>query len=576
MTAGLEASETRNAPDRAIDAEAVAAVRAWARRDRRALTVMGGLAGVVIVNTFLQTRLNDWQGLFYDALERRDAASFVNELLHFLALAGMLLVLVVSQTWLVERLKIALRRIITDDLLDLWLVPKRAYLLAFAGEVGANPDQRIQDDARRIAELTADLGTSLLQAILLLLTFVGVLWGLSRQVGFPVGGEVLYVPGSMVWCAVAFSAFGSGLAWLIGRPLVRSNAERYEREAELRLALVRVEESAEGITLYGGEADERRTLARHFETVTDAMGRLARQVANLTWATSGYGWLALVVPVIAAAPGYFSGTLTLGGLMMVVGAFNQVQSSLRWLVDNAPRLADWMATLQRILALRGALVKPAGRNGGRGHIRIEETEDPSLVLDHLELSLPGGTAGLAGAPVETVTPGEHVLIVGDPNAGKSMAFLALAGLWTLGSGTIRMPPRSRCLFLPERPYLPVGRLAAALAYPREPEEFEAAGLAAALDVVGLGHLAARLAEEGRWSRILPLDEQQVLAFARAMLHRPDWLFLDDAMSALDEEQIRRLHATLARHLPNTAVVGTGRKPDGSGFFERIVRIRRLT
>ncbi|MBT9289006.1 ABC transporter ATP-binding protein/permease [Prosthecodimorpha staleyi] len=575
MTAREEADAPRSRSEAWRADAAVNVARAWARRERRALVVMAGLGMVVILNTVLQIGLNNWQGAFYDALEKRDVPAFLQQLLRFLSLAGMLLVLVVSQTWLVERLKIALRRVVTDDLLDLWLVPKRAYLLAFAGEAGANPDQRIQDDARRIAELTADLGTSLLQAILLLLTFVGVLWGLSRQVGFPVGGEVLYVPGSMVWCAVAFSAFGSGLAWLIGRPLVRSNAERYEREAELRLALVRVEESAEGITLYGGEADERRTLARHFEAVTDAMGRLARQVANLTWATSGYGWLALVVPVLAAAPGYFSGTLTLGGLMMVVGAFNQVQSSLRWLVDNAPRLADWMATLERILALRAALATPVGTEGEQGHIVIEETEAPRLVLEDLRLTLAGGSAGLEGPPVE-VGPGEHVLIVGDPKAGRSMVFLALAGLWTLGSGTIRMPSRSRCLFLPERPYLPVGPLSAALAYPREPNEFAALDFTEALETVGLGHLAARLDEEGRWSRMLSLDEQQAVAFARAMLHRPEWLFLDDAMSALDEDRIRQLHAALAQQLPRTAVIGTGRRPTGMLFFERVVRLRRLS
>lgn len=548
--------------------------RAEDRRTRRRALLLVTLVGTVITaNTVAQTRLNTWQGSFYDSIEGRNVAEFLQQILIYGVLAGTLLVLVVAQTWGVEQMKIALRRLITVRLLDSWLVPKRAYLLAFAGDAGANPDQRIHDDTRRLAELSADLGASLFQSSLMLVTFVGVLWVLSDQVGFPIGGEIVVVPGSMVWCAVAFALAGSWFTWRFGQPLVELNSRRYEREAELRLGLVHVNEAAEGITLYGGERDERRTIDRSAGAVFDAMSLLAGQIARLTWVTSGYGWLALVVPIFAAAPGYFAGTLSLGGLMMVVNAFNQVQSSLRWFVDNFQRIADWQAALLRVSATEAALEGLAVTNGGNGHIAIEPDAD-RLRIENLCVRLTGGPAALDQEIVEA-GPGDRILLVGEPHAGKSMVFLALAGLWTRGQGRIRMPPRDRVVFMPERPYLPAAPLGAVLAYPHDRHSFSDEALRDVLAEAGLGHLAADIDAEHRWDRSLSLDEQQMLAFARLLLHRPDWAFLDDAGSALDSGQLRGILATIRRRLPGTAVIGTSRKPDRIDFYDRIVHVRRL-
>ena len=424
-----------------------------------------GIVLVVCLNAVGQIRLNTWQGTFYDAIEQRAVAAFTAQLLVFLVIAGGLLVLVVAQTWLQQMITVRLREWLAHDLLDQWLAPRRAYLLSFAGEIGVNPDQRIAQDALHLSELTAILGVGLLQSSLLLVSFVGVLWILSANVMFEVGGHSFAIPGYMVWCAIAYALGGSLLAWRVGRPLVSLNAERYQRESDLRFALVRVNEHADGIALHAGEADERRILDEPVDRVIAMMARLAGGIARLTWITSGYGWLAIVAPIIVAAPGYFDGELSFGALMMVVGAFNQVQSSLRWFVDNLAQIADWRATLLRIVSFRDALpgVETIGAETGR--IAIVDSGAEKLVLEDLGVALPGECATLDQARVE-VGPGERIQILGKPGAGKSTLFRALAGMWPWGEGTIQLPPRDAMMFMPQRPYLPPGTLRARGELPR--------------------------------------------------------------------------------------------------------------
>ncbi len=541
--------------------------------DRRVLFwLVIGLVVVIVSNMGGQLWLNEWQGHFYDALERRDWPSFVHESLNFLKIAGTLLTLVVAQTWLTEMIKIRFRSWLTESLLDDWLREKRTYLLSFAGEAGANPDQRIHEDTRHFAELTADLGASLLQATLLLVSFVGVLWVLSEQVKFEIGGKLVGIPGYMVWCAIGFALAGSTLTWWVGRPMVADNAARYAREAELRFALVRIGESAEGITLYGGETDERRTVAVLFDNVVRAMRRLADDLARLTWVTSGYGWLALVVPVIVASPGYFVGAMSLGGLMMVVNSFNQVQNSLRWFVDNFSRLADWRATFMRIEALHEALASLDRPNGVHGHIDFVVDPNDGLTFDDFELALPSGRAAFE-KPSLSIGAGERVQIFGEPSAGKSTLFLTLAGLWSRGNGTIRLPPRDRIAFLPERPYFPLGSLREALAYPDPGQDFDNRSMEAALEMVGLKRLTNCLEDVERWDKQLSNDEQQMLAFARVVLHRPAWIIMDDATSDLDITQTRRVFAALDT-LTEVTVVSLTRSEDLGDFFRRSIRLGR--
>jgi vitamin B12/bleomycin/antimicrobial peptide transport system ATP-binding/permease protein len=547
----------------------------WASRYRGRIGLLA--AGIVIVlcaNAVGQIRLNTWQGDFFDALEQHNLAIFGAQLGVFGLIVGGLLVLVVAQTWLKEMLQVRLREWLTHDLLDRWLAPKRAYLLAHAGEIGVNPDQRVHEDTRHLIDLSADLAVRLLQASLLLISFIGVLWVLSTQVVFAVGAHRFTIPGYMVWCALAYALGGSWLAWRIGRPLIPLNATRYAREADLRFSLVRVSECAEGIALYGGEADERRILNGTVDHVLGVMRCLAGGLARLTWVTSGYGWLGLIAPIVVAAPGYFGGGLSFGGLMMVIGAFNQVQQSLRWFVDEFHRIADWRATLLRVMALREALGAPDPADDERERLELVDHEAEQLALENLTIALGGGHATFDHAKVE-IAPGERVLIVGETSSDKSILFRAMAGLWPWGSGTIHLPPQQSMMFMPQRPYLPLGSLRTAVSYPAAPGRFDAAAVRAALMRVGLGHLVPALEHTQRWDKELAVEEQQRLAFARLLLHQPRWVLIDDAMGALDEEHRTLMLSIFEHELAHAAVVSIGRTPVHDGFYGRILHFRRL-
>jgi putative ATP-binding cassette transporter len=375
----------------------------------------------------------------------------------------------------------------------------------------------------------------------------------------------------MVWCALAYSLSGSLLAWRVGRPLVPLNDERYAREADLRIALVRISEHADGIVLHDGEADERRLLNEPVEAVVTMMSRLAGALARLTWITSGYGWLALVVPIVVAAPGYFSGHMSFGTLMMVVGAFNQVQSSLRWFVDNLPQIADWRATLLRVVAFRDALATVDTIGMDTGRIEVVDSASDKLEFDDLQLALPELCVTLDQRQVE-ISPGERIQILGEAASGKTTLFRALAGMWPWGGGTLRLPPREEMTFMPQRPYLPFGALRAAVCYPGEPGRFEEAAVVAALERVDLGDLVPSLDRTERWDRQLPLDEQQRLAFARLLLHAPRWVVLDDAVSALSDLHLRRVLSLSDREMVGATLIRLGRDPVLDGFWSRTLHI----
>jgi vitamin B12/bleomycin/antimicrobial peptide transport system ATP-binding/permease protein len=524
-----------------------ALVRSRRRRQLGLLTL--GVVVVICANAAGQIRLNIWQRDFYQAIEQRHMGEFITQLMVFAVIAGGLLVLVVSQTWVRAMVNVRLREWLTHDLLDQWLVRKRVYMLGFAGEIGVNPDQRIQQDAQHLTELTTMLAIGLLQSSLLLMSFTGVLWVLSDQVVFDFGNGPVVVPGYMVWCALAYSLGGSLLAWHIGQPLIPLNERRYAREADLRIALVRISEHADGIALHDGEADERRLLNEPVDGVVTIMTRLANGLARLTWITSGYGWLAMVVPIVVAAPGYFGGHMSFGTLMMVIGAFNQVQGSLRWFVDNLPQIADWRATLGRVVAFREALAAVDSIGTDTGRIEVVDSASDRLELADLQLALPDTCATLDQSQV-TISAGERIQILGKAAAGKSTLFRALAGMWPWGAGTLRLPPREAMTFMPQRPYLPLGTLRAAVCYPAEPGHFDEAAVVAALERMDLGHLLSSLDRTERWDRQLPLDEQQRLAVARLLLHAPRWVVLDDAISALGDS-----HRRLVLSLPDCELVG---------------------
>jgi putative ATP-binding cassette transporter len=529
-----------------------------------------GLVVIVGATVFGQLRLNVWNKDFFNAVEQRDVAAFVVQLGVFAIIASGLLVLNVAQIWLDQTSKVELRKWLTRDLFAQWMAPKRAFFIARAGPIGVNPDQRIHEDARRLTELSAALSIGFFQASLLFLSFVGVLWVLSEGFAIEIAGHHYAIPGYMVWAALLYAVSGSVLSWLVGRPLIKMGVERYMLEADLRFALVRVSEATDGIALGGGERQEQRHLENELDRVIAIMRRIVGGLARLTWVTAGYGWFAIVAPILMAAPGYFSGQLSFGELMMTVGAFNQVQQSLRWFVDNARDIADWRATLQRVMSFRSALLAVDRLEQPRPRIDVV-TDSDSLVFDKVTVDTDHHTISLGDQTVE-VRPGERVLFIGKPGAGKSMFFRAIAGLWPLGTGRLRVPARTDTMFLPQRAYITSGSLREALAYPAAPGNFSEADLTHALTRTALGHLIPSLDRKARWDKELTEYEHLHLSFARLLIHKPRWVISDEALDHLNETDRDMMISLFENELSNAAVVSIASADAQPAFYSRVLRL----
>ena len=516
-----------------------------------------GLVIVVAVTAYGQIRLNSWNKPFFDALSRRDLHDFLVQLGVFFIIVGCLLVLNVGQRWLVETLKYKLREGLVGDLLQIWMLPRRAFWLAHAGPMGVNPDQRMHDDARNLCDMSADLSVGLLQATLLFITFAGVLWNLSLDFSFRIGGMDYAVPGFMLWAAIVYAGVGSLLSYWVGHRLIQRNEVRYAREADLRFALVRVNEHLDGISLAGGEADEKRRVAAHLGEVLHATSRVVLGLTNLTWVTAGFGWITVIAPTLAAAPLYFSGKVSFGGLMMAAAAFTQAQSSLRWFVDNFGSIADWRATLLRVAALRQVLASDlqAQQHGSRiGHV---EGEPGTLAIESLEVRTWTGHDRLDTADL-VVHAGQRLLILGAPGTEKTLLFRALAGLWPWGCGTVQRPRGETIHYMPRgTPYLPRGTLSEALSYAMEPASYPKEAMAAVLARLGLQRLEPLLDKPGRWERELSIDEQLLLGFARVMLQAPPWLVMDQAFGAFDDDTLELIIDVLNGELAHTGIVHIG-------------------
>jgi putative ATP-binding cassette transporter len=529
---------------------------------------------IVIATAYGQIRLNRWNKPFFDALSRRDFHEFLVQLGIFFLIAGTVLILNVAQRWLVELVKLKLREGLVHDLLQGWMLPRRAFWLAHAGPMGVNPDQRMHEDARKLCDLSADLGIGLLQASILFATFAGVLWILSKDFAFRIGDVDYAVPGFMLWAAIIYAAAGSLLSYWVGRDLINRNAERYAREADLRFSLVRINEHLDGISLAAGEAHERQRVELHLANVLIATRRLVVGLTNLTWVTAGFGWITIVAPILVAAPLYFSGKISFGGLMMAAAAFTQAQSSLRWFVDNFSVIADWRATLLRVASFRRALITATdGPPELESRIAFAEGAPGTITIDDLEIVSPAGCDMLKERKV-VVTAGERVLIVGAQGTGKTVLFRALAGLWPYGTGRITRPKDEEMFYLPRgTPYLSRGTLREVLAYPLKVDSFGDGAFAHALARLGLERLEPMLDSTRRWDRELSQDEQLSLAFARIVLQKPRWALIDDTLGSLDDEALERVIDVLANELEGTTVINIGRAAQARDpLFTRVLHL----
>jgi vitamin B12/bleomycin/antimicrobial peptide transport system ATP-binding/permease protein len=543
----------------------------WAAPVRNTLFILSGSLFLVVATTaYGQIRLNNWNQPFYDALSHKNFEEFLHQLGIFVLIGGSLLVLNVGQRWLGETLKLKLRQGLVHDLIENWLVPGRAFRLTNAGPMGVNPDQRMHEDARHLTELSADLGIGLLQSSILLASFVKVLWSLSNNFAFHFDGRVIVIPGYMVWAAVIYSGSASLVSYWVGRSLVDRNAERYAREADLRFSLVRINEHIDAITLSGGEADEARRTELDLSAVLKATARLVTGLTNLTWITAGYGWFTLVAPILVAAPLYFAGNLTFGGLMLASGAFIQVQSSLRWFVDNFSTIADWRATLLRVAGFRRAVIDTDAMHEVQNQITYKTGSPGEFDFTDLEISSPSGCTMIKEKQVQ-IKRGERVLIVGETGTGKTLLFRALAGLWPWGAGTVSRPGDEEMLFIPRTPYLPPGTLREILAYPKPTSAFNTEACDAALTRVGLKRFCAQLDATVRWERELNEDEQHALALARVLTHQPPWLVIDEVLDSLDDTSLERAVEIFTKDLAKSTIIHIGRN-DAHHTFSRLLHL----
>ena len=541
------------------------------------ITLMVAAFAVIGATAYLQIRLNLWNKPFYDALSRRDLHDFVVQLGVFFILAAWLTVLNVAQRWVGEMLKLRMREALAQDLLEHWLQPRRAFWLANAGSMGENPDQRMHEDARHLCELTADLGMALLQSTILLISFSGVLWVLSSAFVFRIGEHDYAVPGFMLWAAIIYALTGSLLSYWVGRSLVARNAFRYAREADLRVAMVRINEHLDDITLAGGEADELRRVETHVTNVLAATRKIVSGLTNITWVSAGFGWVTNVAPILVAAPLYFTGKISFGGLMMAAAAFTQAQSSLRWFVDNFSTIADWRATLLRVASFRDALLHPVVAQPHDSKIQYLDGAAGVVMFDNLVIDSSAGQDGLQEPHVQ-VHAGERVIVAGAPGTNRTQLFRALAGLWPWGSGQVTRPKNEPVLFLARgTPYLPRGTLREVLAYPLKVTQFKAESFEQALRRMKLRRLVPMLDEVHRWDRELGQEEQIAVAIARAVVHVPIWLLMDGTLSALPDELLERVADAFDNELRYTGTVHIGPVAQVvDHLFGRVIHLVKLT
>nr|WP_281414672.1 ABC transporter ATP-binding protein/permease [Plastoroseomonas arctica] len=542
----------------------------------RARWMIAGVIALTLAQVGIQIRFNVWNRDFFDALDKRDSNAFETQILIFLGLAALSMAISVYQLYLKQLIQLTWREWLTRRLTALWLHDGRHYQLEMGATEARNPDQRISEDVRVSTELAVEFTLGLLISGTMLMAFIGILWQLSGPLNLAFVGINLDVPGYMVWAALIYAIAGSVLTYMLGRPLIGHNIHRTGAEADFRFGLTRARESAEGIALIRGETDERRGLNVLFGQVRGSVLKVLQSQRNLMWLTSAYGTLAMIFPTVVASPAYFSGAISLGGLMQIGAAFGQVQGALNWFVTNFPQIAEWRSAVARVTEFTDALedLEALHTDVAQPTIGIRETaegEPENLIFQDLEIAFADGTTVIADASAE-IAPGERVLIKGESGSGKSTLFRAIGGIWPWGAGEIITPPRKSMAFLPQRPYLPLGTLETALCYPQWPSDFTVEQKTEALEQVGLKHLATRLEDTERWDRILSLGEQQRLAFARLMLQKPRWIFLDEATAALDEANQDQMMQLLVDNLGESTLVSIGHRPGLEAFHTRTLTL----
>jgi len=541
----------------------------WAGRLLLGMVIAAELGSVAI-----NVMLNAWNARFFNALQDRNWDAFVSELMFFCVLAASLIVIAVYQLYLNQWLQIRWRRWLTTRYLDRWLASSNHYRMQLLGDAADNPDQRIAEDVRLFVEQGLGLSVRLLGSVVTLGSFVTILWALSEQAPLTVFGITWSIPGYLVWAALVYAAIATAITHLIGRPLINLQFNRQRCEADFRFNLVRVRENGEQIALLHGEPAEHARLLERFRAVVDNWFGIMSRTKRVTFFTVSAGQAAIVFPYVVVSPAYFAGHAQLGVLTQTASAFDSVQRALSFFMEFYRELAEWRAVIARLSGFEAALANGEAAAVAQPSIGVVEASgDAKLHVDGLEVRLPNAMPIVAADGI-AIAPRERVLMTGPTGSGKSSLFRAIGGIWPFGTGKIAVPQGARVMVLPQRPYLPIGTLADAVAYPASHGAFNEASIRAALEAVGLPALALRLAEEAHWNRMLSLGEQQRLAVARAILHAPDYLLLDEATASLDEPAEAALYRLIRERLPRSTIVSIGHRSTLTAFHQRGLALAR--
>ena len=533
-----------------------------------AISLLVGAIALTFAGVGLEVLFNDWNRRFYDSIQNKNEAVFWKEIIFFSWLAALYIMVFVARAIVSPYLRLRWRRWLTRHYLAHWLDERGYYRIELMRSVD-NVDQRISEDLNYLGQYTMTLLLGLLSAIATLISFLFILWELSGPLSLaPIGIDVT-IPGYMAWVCLIYAVVGSYLANLVGRRLIPLNFMRQRFEANFRFSLVRVRENAEGIALYHGEQREDDSLNARCMDVFNNGFRVLMTQAQLAFYQSGYAQLAIVFPYVVTAPRFFAGAITFGVMTQTASAFGQVQSALSFFIDNYTSLAELRAVMDRLKGFQIATDdKPATA------IDVTPQQGRSdVAAEKLTLALPTGHALLEGLDLP-LRKGQSVLVRGASGTGKSTLFRALAGIWPFGKGYVRVPEGARVLFLPQKPYIPIGSLRDAIKYPDEHSRASDADIVEALRATGLGHLADRLDEVAHWSNTLSGGEQQRLAAARAIVFRPDWLFMDEATASLDEAAEAMVYDELKRRLPDTTMVSIGHRPTLKKWHDRLLELKR--
>ena len=539
---------------------------------KKAFFLLGCIIALTLGVVYMLVLLNQWNNSFYSALQNYDAKKIFDELIHFSWLAAIYILLAVYSYYLQQTLILNWRRWLTTRFIDIWLQNKTYYNLQMFGKDTDNPDQRISEDVRQFVEMTLSFGIGILKAFCTFASFVVILYNLSGSLSFTFMGKTWTINGYMLWASLLYSGNGTYITHIVGRKLVKINFIQQKYEADFRFSMIRLRESAESVAFYRGEAQEGSVFKQRFKMLLDNFWKLVNKQKQLVFLNSGYSQIAIIFPFVVAMNRYLTKEVTLGGLMQVASAFGRVQDSLSYFVDMYSSIAQWQAVVMRLTCF-GHHMHDVYQQAERFHVERFAAADV-VEVNNMQINLPDGKPLLENISF-TLHPGHNVLIKGVSGSGKSTLLRAISGIWPFVDGKIFLPERDKLMFIPQKSYLPLGTLRAALNYPGN-KPIDDTELIYLMDLCQIGYLKDKLDLEADWSHVLSVGEQQRLAFVRAHIQQPQWLFLDEATSALDEDTEANMYSLLQERLQQTTVVSVGHRSTLNKYHELVLRLNKST